>query len=181
MSKYQYLEEHLRELGIPEWRASFRDIEKVIRAVLPASARAYPAWWSNNPSNNVMTKSWLSAGFQTERLDIPGEKVTFRRVRRTGAQSRFAETAPKWEARPVSEKPKSDFIVLQGVSAEVRRALQRRAEANRQTLEEEIVDLIHREVSNSSRAAKIKTIRATMASDLNVDTTQIIREGREER
>jgi len=55
---------------------SFSEIEALVGG-LPASKR-YPAWWSNNPSNNPMTKVWLDAGFRTEQVDIAGEKLVFR-------------------------------------------------------------------------------------------------------
>lgn len=59
---------------------SFADIERVTGARLPPRAPNHPAWWSNNPSNNVMTKIWLDAGFRTERVDVSGRKLVFKRV-----------------------------------------------------------------------------------------------------
>jgi hypothetical protein len=52
---------------------------------LPKSQR-YPAWWSNNPWNNVMTQVWLDAGFETEQVDVEGRKLVFRKVRETSKQ-----------------------------------------------------------------------------------------------
>jgi hypothetical protein len=60
---------------------TFDQIERVIRAKLPPSATNSRAWWSNNPSNSVMTKAWRDAGFRSEHVDIEGRRVTFRRVR----------------------------------------------------------------------------------------------------
>jgi hypothetical protein len=71
----QYLEKQSTNL-VP---MTFAEIERVIGAKLPDSQR-YPAWWSNNPFNNVMTKVWLDAGFQTEQVDITRRKLVFRRV-----------------------------------------------------------------------------------------------------
>jgi hypothetical protein len=45
---------------------------------LPSSQR-HPAWWSNNPSNNPMTRAWLDAGYRTERVDTARRRVVFRR------------------------------------------------------------------------------------------------------
>lgn len=81
MSKYAPLAKFLRNAPHPEVPMSFVEIEKLIGHDLPASSRKYPAWWSNNPSNNVMTRAWLDAGFQTERVDVPRARVVFRRVR----------------------------------------------------------------------------------------------------
>lgn len=80
MGKYEPLTRFLEGRRTVEVPMSFREIEVVLGASLPAS-KQYPAWWSNNPSNNVMTKAWLEAGFQTERVDIGGERLVFRRVR----------------------------------------------------------------------------------------------------
>ncbi len=57
----------------------FNDVERALGFPLSRSKR-YPAWWSNNPSNNPMTKVWLDAGFATEQVDTVGEKLVFRRA-----------------------------------------------------------------------------------------------------
>jgi hypothetical protein len=80
MSKYGRLGEFLRAQRAREVPMTFAEIERVIGAKLPASSPQYPAWWSNNPSNNVMTKVWLAAGFRTEQVDTKGRRVVFRRV-----------------------------------------------------------------------------------------------------
>src|SRR5262249_6301078 len=58
---------------------TFAEIEKVLAFPLPAS-KQYPAWWSNNPSNNPMTREWLDAGFETEAVNTASGKLVFRRV-----------------------------------------------------------------------------------------------------
>ena len=78
MSKYEPLGTFLRTQKYQSVPMTFAEIEKVLKFKLPASKR-YPAWWSNNPSNNVMTQQWLDAGFQTESVDTQGEKLIFRR------------------------------------------------------------------------------------------------------
>ena len=78
MSKYTPLTGFLATQRSQEVPMTFAEIEKVIGVPLPES-KQYPAWWSNNPSNNVMTRAWLAAGFKTERVDIAGERLVFRR------------------------------------------------------------------------------------------------------
>ena len=51
---------------------TFGEIEELLGEKLPAS-KQYPAWWSNNPSNNPMTKEWLAAGFQRNRSTLPAK------------------------------------------------------------------------------------------------------------
>lgn len=60
---------------------SFEEIEDEIGAELPPSAMHHRAWWSNNAQNNVMTKAWKDAGFESEDVDMQGRRVAFRRVR----------------------------------------------------------------------------------------------------
>jgi hypothetical protein len=79
MSKYDALGDHLsKQVGL-EIPMTFAQIEAVIGFKLPTKAQHQRAWWSNNPSNNVMTKIWLAAGFQTEQVDIAARKLVFKR------------------------------------------------------------------------------------------------------
>lgn len=80
MGKYEPLADHLRELGYGQVRMKFEEIEKVLGFPLPPSSRNHRAWWSNNPSNNVMTHAWLDAGYQTEAVDMEQRKLVFHRV-----------------------------------------------------------------------------------------------------
>jgi hypothetical protein len=79
MGKYDPLKSFLEASDAEEVPMSFEEIESLLGAPLPESRR-YPAWWSNNPSNNVMTRVWLEAGYRTERVDIAAHKVVFRRT-----------------------------------------------------------------------------------------------------
>ena len=76
-SKYAPLEGHLKTISWAEVPMSFAEIEQIIRDKLPASARKHRPWWSNNPSNSVITKAWLNAGFKTARVDMDAERLVF--------------------------------------------------------------------------------------------------------
>jgi hypothetical protein len=89
-SKYHPLTSHLRTQAGDRVRMTFGEIERVIGGKLPPSA-ASRAWWSNNPSNNVMTKAWLEAGFESEQVDLTGRKLVFRRVASRKAPAPRAE------------------------------------------------------------------------------------------
>ena len=80
MGKYSRLGEFLRAQRSKEVPMTFMEIERIIGSKLPPNSPQYPAWWSNNPTNNVMTKEWLAAGFRTEQVDTKARKVVFRRV-----------------------------------------------------------------------------------------------------
>jgi hypothetical protein len=79
MSKYDALGTFLRSQNMEQVPVTFSEIERVTGTKLPNS-KQYPAWWSNNAWNNVMTKVWLEAGYRTEQVDIAGEKLIFRRA-----------------------------------------------------------------------------------------------------
>lgn len=78
MSKYEPLQAYLRRQNTEAIPMSFAEIEEVLGFPLPKS-QIYPAWWSNNPTNNVMTNEWLAAGYRTEQVDVEGRKLVFKR------------------------------------------------------------------------------------------------------
>jgi len=96
VGKYEPLGPFLRKQRTAEVPMTFREIEKITGAKLPPKAQHQRAWWSNNPDNNVMTKVWLEAGFESAQVDMEGRKLVFRRVAQAPeAMPGFAESAPK--------------------------------------------------------------------------------------
>jgi hypothetical protein len=93
MSKYDPLGHYLRQQNTELVPLKFEEIERIIGSRLPES-KHYPAWWSNNASNNVMTKVWLDAGYRSEQVDISGRRLVFRRA-----------GAAKGEKPPVAPTP----------------------------------------------------------------------------
>lgn len=91
MSKYEPLTQFLAALPDNEVPMSFTEIERVLGFRLPEKASGIRAWWSNNPSNNVMTKAWLAAGYVTERVDMSSRRLVFRK---NGSQPRDANPMP---------------------------------------------------------------------------------------
>lgn len=79
MSKYEPLTQFLSGRRDQEVPMTFAEIERVLGFSLPEKASGIRAWWSNNPSNNVMTKAWLAAGYVTERVDMGSRRLVFRR------------------------------------------------------------------------------------------------------
>lgn len=79
MSKYSPLRTFLSGTRHDNVPMTFDEIEKVLGFRLPDS-KNIRAWWSNNPTNNVMTNEWLAAGYKTEQVDIERRKLVFRRV-----------------------------------------------------------------------------------------------------
>ncbi len=96
MGKYEPLGQFLRKQRRQEVPLTFREIEKITGVKLPPKAQHHRAWWSNNPDNNVMTKVWLEAGFESAQVDIEARKLVFRRATTvTETATGFAESAPK--------------------------------------------------------------------------------------
>lgn len=80
MSKYAPLAVHLRESGQDALPMTFGEIESIIGAELPPSAFSYRAWWSNNPTNNVMTRAWREAGYVSADVSLASRKLVFRKA-----------------------------------------------------------------------------------------------------
>lgn len=81
MGKYEPLGQFLRQQDALYVPMRFAEIERLLGSKLPASSKEHRAWWSNNPSNNVMTRQWLDAGYETEAVDLAAEKLVFRKVK----------------------------------------------------------------------------------------------------
>ena len=86
MGKYEPLGQFLKKQKRNHLKMSFAEIESLIGAKLPKSSKSHRAWWSNNPSNNVMTKQWLEAGFETENVELEAERLVFRKSASTHSQ-----------------------------------------------------------------------------------------------
>lgn len=79
MGKYEPLGAFLNDQTRDQIPMTFAEIEKILGATLPAS-KQYPAWWSNNTGNNVMTRQWLDAGYQTESVDTVAQTIVFHKI-----------------------------------------------------------------------------------------------------
>ncbi len=77
--KYDPLKAHLEDSGQDAIPLTFEEIERIIHASLPRSARQYPEWWANTPTGHVNAQAWLAAGYRAERIDLAEETVVFRR------------------------------------------------------------------------------------------------------
>jgi hypothetical protein len=93
MGKYTPLRTYLESRSAETVPMTFSEIERLIGFKLPQS-QAYAAWWSNNPTNNVMTKEWLAAGYKTEQVDLEGRKLVFRRTRPPSGSVQSAAREP---------------------------------------------------------------------------------------
>ncbi len=108
MGKYEPLSQFLRKQSADEVPMSFAQIERIIGAKLPPKAQHHRAWWSNNPSNNVLTKAWLDAGFRSEQVDMEGRKLVFRKIAPAGSEANVDD-------RPAVSKRHPLFGAMKGL------------------------------------------------------------------
>ena len=113
VGKYEPLKRFLTDPSATELPMSFDEIEQLIEGHLPAAAFSHRAWWSNNPSNNVMTRAWLDAGYKTERVDMTSRKLVFVRKSDGG----------KTPESPPSPTPTTSIGPRRGFLARLREAL----------------------------------------------------------
>jgi hypothetical protein len=102
MGKYDDLSRFLNSQSTELVRVDFEAIEEALGFSLPASARKYAEWWSNNYGGHVQARAWMDAGWQTESVDLAARKVSFRRLTRRTSVSKggdpAASAAPDVEA-----------------------------------------------------------------------------------
>jgi hypothetical protein len=88
MGKYEPLGQFLRKQKRNSVSMTFAEIEALLGDKLPKSSKTHRAWWSNNPSNNVMTREWLEAGYETKNVDLAGERLVFQKVEAASSKPR---------------------------------------------------------------------------------------------
>jgi len=82
MSKYDSLRDYLQRQTLIHLKITFDEIESILQAPLPPSAKKYPEWWANedpDKTTHVQCKSWKAAGYDAF-PDIEGDCVVFERV-----------------------------------------------------------------------------------------------------
>jgi len=94
VSKYDPLEDFLKDDDREFVRMGFSEIENVLGFELPPSSRKQRAWWSNNPTNNVMTRAWIDAGYETANVDMEAEVLTFRKAGKTPSENSEKVSVP---------------------------------------------------------------------------------------
>lgn len=82
--RYTSLEQYLRDLPANqrEVRLGFEQIEQILKDKLPSSAYEDRRWWDHEKeANHVSERSWSTAGWKIESLDVNQKWVKFARAR----------------------------------------------------------------------------------------------------
>ena len=98
MAKYDALAEWLMpQAGTV--RASFDELDELVRGGLPESARQYREWWANSRAN-PQARGWMNAGRSVESVNLTAEVVHFTAASQppTTPQSPSSDSAPTTEA-----------------------------------------------------------------------------------
>lgn len=82
-SRYTPLANYLQSVPADEDKVEmgFKDIELFIGGRLPRYAREHRSWWANDSIGHVQSQQWLWAGWRVSAVNMPGERVTFTRIK----------------------------------------------------------------------------------------------------
>jgi hypothetical protein len=76
-TKYHPLFEHLLFSGQGRIVMAFSEIEEIIGAALPPSARQREEWWTNSENGHSQARAWRRASYRTSKVDLANETVDF--------------------------------------------------------------------------------------------------------
>jgi hypothetical protein len=79
MGIYEPITRYLSRAPGNNVRLTFGQVEKIISRSLPRSAYRHREWWSNNPTGHSHARSWTTAGWRTEKVDLERRTLVFSR------------------------------------------------------------------------------------------------------
>lgn len=80
-SKYFPLFSYLKQQAGQPVSLSMAEIEELLGASLPASARSKVGWWSNRSRGAVQAAAWMDAGYHVNEVDLKAQAVRFHKAR----------------------------------------------------------------------------------------------------
>lgn len=66
--------------AVDKIQLTFNQIEEIVGADLPASARTHRAWWANDSVGHTQSRLWLEAGWRTTYVNLSEGRITFSRI-----------------------------------------------------------------------------------------------------
>ncbi len=79
-SKYFPLFSRLQRAAGAPVTMTFTQIEELLGASLPGSARVRAGWWSNRSQGAVQAVAWMDAGYHVQAVDLVAETVRFEKA-----------------------------------------------------------------------------------------------------
>jgi DNA-binding transcriptional regulator YiaG len=76
-SKYYSLYTYLHQIDQEHITLTLSEIEALLGASLPSSARRQKAWWSNRSKGALQASAWMDAGYQVSDVSLETEQITF--------------------------------------------------------------------------------------------------------
>ena len=169
MAKYDPLERYLSAQPENGCTLTFSQIEEIIGAPLPPSARRHRSWWGND-STHVQAQTWMGAGWTTEPPRLDEEIVNFRRT----------YLSPPPPEKLIDEEHSQ--VIVRKLDTTVVDALKRKARRKGHSLEQELRGILTRAAGPERRdlIAEADRIRAMTAGPLE-DSVTLIRQDRDSR
>ena len=170
MRKYDPLRRYLSEQHGDSCTLTFSDIEKIIGALLPSSARKRPQWWGND-NTHAQALSWMLAGWSVERPNLAEEYVFFTRPFRGDSSLK---------RRSVGES--SSQVIVRNLDPETVTELKRRAKRKGHSLQRELKNILTNAARPQRRelVAEADRIRAMTIGPLE-DSVSVLRKDRDSR
>lgn len=114
--KYTSLANHLVKSNQDMIRMTFDEVQNVIQGKLPPSAWKYQAWWSNSNTHSHARHGWMSAGYETSKVDLDAQELVFYRTGSGGVSPKpIGKEYPRMRREPgygrSSGDPRLDEIV----------------------------------------------------------------------
>ena len=169
MAKYDPLERYLSAQPDVGCTLTFSQIEEIIGAPLPPSARRHKSWWGND-STHVQAQTWMGVGWMTDPPRLDEETVLFRRAC-------FSPSPP--EMFPVGDHAQ---VIVRKLDTAIVAALKRKAKHKGHSLEQELREILTCAAGPERRhlIAEADRIRAMTAGPLE-DSVSLLRLDRDSR
>ena len=91
-SKYFPLFSRLQQAAGEPVALTFQQIEQLLGANLPGSARSRAGWWSNRSKGAVQASAWMDAGYHVQKVDLAAETVHFGKAELTYTVEKLGDT-----------------------------------------------------------------------------------------
>ena len=169
MKKYAHLERYLSEQRDDSCSLSFSQIEGLIGAPLPASARRHKSWWGNDRTH-AQARSWMRAGWAVEQPRLAEERV------------RFARRDSDRRAREEASGRARSQVIVRNLDADVVATLKRKAQRKGHSLEQELRTILTRAARPERKELiwEADRIRAMTPGPLE-DSVTLLRRDRDSR